>query len=140
MAPASAPARAHAGVTRLLDSDVLIDYLRRVPAAVKHVHPLLVAGEAAASVATKTEILAGMREAEVARTLRLFGTLTIVPIDDAIATRAGALARHYRSSHPGIGLADYLIAATAVLVGAELWTQNPRHFPMFGGLEAPYER
>lgn len=127
-------------MTRLLDSDVLIDYLRRVPAAFKHVHPLLVAGEAVASVTTKTELLAGMREAEVAKTVRLFGDLTLIPVDDRIATRAGALARHYRSSHPGIGLADYLIAATAVAFGAELWTQNPRHFPMFEGLEPPYER
>ena len=127
-------------MTRLLDSDVLIDYLRRVPAAIKRIHPLLVAGEAAASVASKTELLAGMRETEVARTVRLFGTLTIVPIDDTIATRAGALARHFRSSHPGIGLGDYLIAATAQVLGANLWTQNPRHFPMFEGLEPPYER
>lgn len=127
-------------MTRLLDSDVLIDYLRRVPAAIKRIHPLLVAGEAAASVASKTELLAGMRETEVARTVRLFGTLTIVPIDDTIATRAGALARHFRSSHPGIGLADYFIAATAQVLGANLWTQNPRNFPMFEGLEPPYAR
>lgn len=127
-------------MTRLLDSDVLIDYLRRVPAAFKHVHPLLIAGEAIASVTTKTELLAGMREAEEAKTVRLFGNLTLIPVDDRIATRAGALAHHYRSSHPGIGLADYLIAATALLFGAELWTQNPRHFPMFESLEPPYAR
>ena len=127
-------------MTRLLDSDVLIDYLRLVPAAIKQVRPLLVAGEAAASVASKTELLAGMREAEIARTVRVLGILTLVPIDDAIATRAGALARHFRRTHPGIGLADYLIAATAQLLGAELWTQNPRHFPMFEGLEPPYVR
>ncbi|MDQ2939366.1 MAG: type II toxin-antitoxin system VapC family toxin [Actinomycetota bacterium] len=125
----------------LLDTDVLIDYLRDAPAAVRLLDPRIVAGEpVAASVISKAEVLAGMRTSEEERTVRTLGSLALLAVNDAIATRAGALARHYRSSHPGIGLADYLIAATAVLLNAELWTQNPRHFPMFGGLEPPYER
>jgi predicted nucleic acid-binding protein len=125
----------------LLDTDVLIDYLRDAPAAVRLLDPRIVAGEpVAASVISKAEVLAGMRTSEEERTVRTLASLALLAVNDAIATRAGALAGHYRSSHPGIGLADYLIAATAVLLGAELWTQNPRHFPMFEGLEPPYER
>jgi predicted nucleic acid-binding protein len=125
----------------LLDSDVAIDYLRNVRGALSTVRTQAAAGRlVAASVVTKTELLAGMREEEEAPTVRLFGSLKLVPVDDEIATRAGVLARHFRSSHPGIGLADYLIASTAILLGAELWTQNPRHFPMFEGLEPPYSR
>ena len=119
----------------------MIDFLRRVPAAKRLIDPRIAAAElVAASVISQAEVLAGMRTSEEERTVRTLGSLALLPVNDAIATRAGALARHYRSSHPGIGLADYLIAATAVLLGAELWTQNPRHFPMFGGLEPPYER
>ena len=33
--------------------------------------------------------------------------------------------RRYRASHQGIGLPDYLIAATAEHLGATLWTRNP---------------
>ncbi|HEX3947231.1 MAG TPA: hypothetical protein VHW47_05975 [Acidimicrobiales bacterium] len=46
--------------------------------------------------------------------------------------------RAYRRSHPGIGLGDYLIAATARLEGLELATLNVRHFPMFDGLAQPF--
>ncbi|GAA1097327.1 hypothetical protein GCM10009648_40710 [Tsukamurella spumae] len=48
------------------------------------------------------------------------------------------LARRYRASHSGIDIADYLIAATATAAGAELWTRNIKHFPMFERLESPY--
>ncbi len=34
--------------------------------------------------------------------------------------------------------ADYLIAATVVVVDAELLTTNVRHFPMLPGLQPPY--
>jgi predicted nucleic acid-binding protein len=112
-----------------------------VPAAKRLIDPRIVAGEpVTASVISQAEVLAGMRSSEEKRTIRTLGSLALFPVNDAVATRAGALARHYRSSHPGIGLADYLIAATAVLLGADLWTQNPRHFPMFEGLEPPYAR
>jgi predicted nucleic acid-binding protein len=46
--------------------------------------------------------------------------------------------RTYRQSHGGVGIADYLIGATAELHGAELATLNVRHFPMFPGLRPPF--
>ncbi|MBN9607768.1 MAG: hypothetical protein BGO26_09890 [Actinobacteria bacterium 69-20] len=46
--------------------------------------------------------------------------------------------RRYRRSHSGIGLGDYLIAATADTEGVELATLNVKHFPMFEGLQAPF--
>ena len=127
--------------TVLLDTDVLVDYLRHVRGAVTLVRSRVAAQQkTVTSVITKAELLAGMRANEEERTVRLFGSLTVIGVDSEIATRAGALARHYRPSHPGIGLPDYLIGATAQVLGAELLTQNPRHFPMFAGLEPPYAR
>ena len=38
-------------------------------------------------------------------------------------------------SHSGIGLADYVIAATVDLRGYELGTLNVRHYPMLPNLE-----
>lgn len=46
--------------------------------------------------------------------------------------------RDYRRSHNGIGLGDYLIAATALTEGLELATPNIRHYPMFDGLARPF--
>lgn len=65
--------------------------------------------------------------------------MTIVPVSDAIARRAGELLRTYRRSHSGIDLVDYVIAATALLYEARLSTLNTRHFPMFKGLRRAFD-
>ncbi len=59
---------------------------------------------------------------------------------DPIAERAGELANAFLRTHPGVEVADYVVAATAQLLGAELWTRNLRHFPMFPELRDPYEQ
>jgi predicted nucleic acid-binding protein len=125
---------------RLLDTDVLVDYLRGSAAARIAIRPLIGRERLLASVVTRAELIAGMREAEEPTLASLFNLLTWIPVSVGIATRGGELSRRYRRSHPGVGLPDYLIAATAAQLDAELWTQNPRHFPMFAGLEPPYER
>ena len=48
------------------------------------------------------------------------------------------LVRKHRRAHSGIDDADYLIAATALLLEADLLTTNVRHFPMLSGLQPPY--
>lgn len=40
--------------------------------------------------------------------------------------------------HSGIDDADYLIAATAISLEADLLTTNVRHFPMLEGLRPAY--
>lgn len=69
---------------------------------------------------------------------RLFSDIEWIPLDEAIARRAGELGRRWRRSHPGIGTPDLIVAATAEQLGAEPATHNVRHFPMFKGLRAPY--
>jgi predicted nucleic acid-binding protein len=59
-------------------------------------------------------------------------------VNEAIARRAGELGRRWRRSHPGIGVADLAIAATAEHIEAGLVTCNLKHFPMFPELQAPY--
>jgi predicted nucleic acid-binding protein len=41
-------------------------------------------------------------------------------------------------AHSGIGLGDYLIAATALTEGLELATLNVRRYPMLPGLARPF--
>ncbi|HXF98947.1 MAG TPA: hypothetical protein VNJ46_10085 [Gaiellaceae bacterium] len=55
-----------------------------------------------------------------------------------MARAAGSLARRYRAAFAGIGDADYLIAATALLLDADLLTTNVRRFPMLEGLQPAY--
>ena len=47
--------------------------------------------------------------------------------------------REYRQSNSGIGLGDYLIAATALTEGLELATLNVQHYPMFPELARPFQ-
>jgi predicted nucleic acid-binding protein len=61
-----------------------------------------------------------------------------VPVDQSIGRTATSLARHHRDSYSGIDDVDYLIAATALVLDAELITTNVRHFPMLAGLRPAY--
>ncbi len=121
----------------LFDSSALIAHLRGEPQATS----LLLATateDRLASVLSRAEIEGGMRSAERARVASLFGVLTLLPVTDPIAGRAGEYLREHRRFHPGIDLVDYLVAATAELHGARLATLNVRHFPMLKGLEPPW--
>jgi predicted nucleic acid-binding protein len=121
------------------DTSILIDTLRGVPAAREAIIAARDARhEVSASVVTKIELLSGMRSPEKSATRRLIASLTWIAVSDEIAEAAGALARAYRRSHQGIGVVDYVIAATVEHLNAQLWTLNVRHFPMFPELAAPY--
>jgi predicted nucleic acid-binding protein len=60
-----------------------------------------------------------------------------VPVGEEVARAAGSLAQRHRSNS-GIDDADYLIAATALLLEVDLLTTNVRHFPMIAELEPAY--
>jgi len=123
----------------LVDSDVLIAHLRGVQTARDW---LLEArrrtGPLAVSVVSIAEIGGEMRSGERLEVTRLLGSLQPMPVDTAVAWRAGELRREYRRSHAAIGTADYLIAASAQVHGCALATLNVKHFPMFDGLEPPF--
>lgn len=123
----------------LLDTSVLIDHLRAEPAAVAFLLEANQRGdELVGSVVSRTEVLRGMRSSERSATERLLGLLTWYDITLQTADHAGALARRYRRSHPGVDVADFLIAATCQVAGAELATRNVKHFPMLRGLRPAY--
>jgi predicted nucleic acid-binding protein len=124
---------------KLLDTTIAIDHLRGDSRATDLLGRLTTGGEPLlASELSRFELLAGMRPDELDLTELFMGALTWVPVDEAISRLAGSLAAEYRRSHSGIDAIDYLIAATASVVGAELLTTNVRHFPMISGLQPPY--
>ena len=123
----------------VLDSSVVIDHLRGDERAHDAIADRVADGDQLwGIVVTRAEVIAGMRSAERHATLLLLDRLRWLEIDVELADDAGVLARRYRRSHPGLQLADCLIAAGTIRLGARLFTQNVRHFPMIPDLEPAY--
>lgn len=122
----------------LVDTSVLIDYLRGLPAAADVLERERALAPLHASEITRLELLAGMRPAEEAATRSLLSTLRWHPVDEDVAEQAGALGRQWLPSHRAIDGADLAVAATTIRCQARLLTCNVKHFPMFPDLRAPY--
>jgi predicted nucleic acid-binding protein len=125
-------------VSVLVDTSVLIDVLRGEVAAADLLRDARAVGPLHASEVTRLEVLAGMRAQEEVATRALLAVLTWHPLDEEVADKAGDLGRTWLPGNRGIDAADLAIAATAVILDAQLFTKNVKHFPMFEGLSAPY--
>lgn len=125
-------------MSALIDTSVLIDYLRGIAAAGEVLEQARQEGPLRASEISRLEVLSGMRLAEEHETRLLLSTLVWHPVDAEIAEEAGALGRRWLPSHRAIDSADLAIAATAIRTDSQLLTLNVKHFPMFAGLKAPY--
>ena len=121
----------------LVDTDVLIDYLRGVPAAVD---ALLAQDEVSVSVVSVAELFAGFRGArEQADIGRLLAECQVLPVTEDVAREAGLLKKKYFASH-SVQLPDAMIAATALAHGLALVTLNVKHYPMVAGLAPAYSK
>lgn len=123
---------------KLVDTSVAVDHLRGNAAATGVLRAGLEEDALAASEVTRFELLAGVRDEELGALEQFFAALAWLPVDEPVARAAGALARRHRAAHAGIDDADYLIAASAIVLDAELLTTNVRHFPMFEDLRPAY--
>lgn len=124
----------------LLDTDVLIDFLRGQPEARDFIASL--PREVAVSAMTVAELHVGVREGAERQALEaMLATFRILPLDDDTARQGGLLRRDYGKSH-GVGLNDALIAATAQRHALRLATLNIKHYPMLSGeqLMQPYRK
>jgi predicted nucleic acid-binding protein len=106
----------------LVDSDVLVDHLRGHRRLVRGAETLHV------SAVTRAELFSG-RAAEERRVRRLLEAMIDIPIDVAIAERAGRIGRSSM-----VRLPDALIAATAIEHRLILVTRNDRDFSGIKGL------
>lgn len=98
---------------KLIDTTIAVDHLRGEPAAAVLLAELINNGEEiAASELVRFELLAGVRESELAALEAFFSAVVWTLVTEDIARIGGRLARRYRSSHRGIDDVDYLIAAT----------------------------
>jgi hypothetical protein len=121
----------------LIDTDVLVDFLRGYEPAVEWMRSC--SSQPRISVITLAELRSGMRSGEEPALAALFRALVVIPVGEDIAARAGDLRRAFGPSH-GTGLADALIAATALAHEAALVTLNARHYPMVDALVQPYQK
>jgi len=118
-------------VRTVLDATVLIDHLRKDPAATAYLHAFDV--PPLCSEVTRIELHRGVRSAERRAMEATFELINWVAVDESISRRAGELGRQWRASHPGISSIDLAVAATAQAHLAMVATSNVRHFPMFPG-------
>ena len=122
----------------LVDTDVMVDFLRGHAKAVALVHDhsprIILSGIAAA------ELYAGVKGDKELNTLDdLLSLFRIVPVSAELARAGGLYKRDYAKSH-GVGLADAIIAATAQAESADLKTLNVKHYPMIKGLKPAYRK
>jgi predicted nucleic acid-binding protein len=122
----------------LIDTDILIDYLRGVPGAVAFIEGNYAGAHISAiNIAELYQgVRAGIEQVKLAKTL---GSLTCLPITPETAELAGLYSRDFRPSH-GCGFADCLVAATAHINGLTLATLDSKHFPMLENVMVPYKK
>jgi predicted nucleic acid-binding protein len=122
----------------LIDTDILIDYLRGRADAVSFVEDRYAGAHISSiNIAELYQgVRAGIEQVKLAKTLSSF---TCLPITSETAELAGLYSRDFRPSH-GCGLADCLVAATANIHGLTLATLNSKHFPMLESVLVPYQK
>lgn len=125
-------------MTIVVDTGILVDHLRGHKPARRAIGLARRSDRVASSLVTKIEVLAGIRPGEELETYRLFDQIEWIDVDDEVAERAGRLAARFASTHASVELPAFVVAATAEVLSATLWTLNSRHFPMFAELPDPY--
>ena len=126
----------------LLDSDVLIDLLRKYPPAVDWFDALHEDEELVVPGYVVMELIQGCRnkteQDRVHSELAAFGVVWPSPTDCNLALEVFA---EYRLSH-NAGLLDVLIGQTAVAMDLALCTFNQRHYTFIPGMQTarPYPK
>ena len=114
----------------LLDSDVIIAWLRGYEPFIQLIPVLLEKGEVLAwTPVSVAEVFAGVRKGEERQLENLFLILQPLDLSVEIGRKAGRYLHAYARSH-GVELGDALMAATASLNRVPFWTLNRKHYPM----------
>jgi predicted nucleic acid-binding protein len=122
----------------LLDTDVLIDFLRGYSEAVSLINEY--SARIILSSIVVAELFAGIKgDAEQAVLENFVSLFRVIPVDTEIGKAGGLYKRDYGKSH-GVGLADAIMAATAEAENAELKTLNAKHYPMLKDLRPAYKK
>ncbi|HKP54650.1 MAG TPA: type II toxin-antitoxin system VapC family toxin [Chloroflexia bacterium] len=124
----------------LLDSDILSSVLRDDPRVVSRAEEyVLTNGQLQFSLISRFEILRGLKAKGARFQLVVFERFCrkhqVLPITDEIIVQASDIYADLRRHGAIIGDADILIAATALVHGMALATNNERHFSRINDLQ-----
>lgn len=118
----------------LLDTCILIDYLRNKPEVVSYIEQKGKNNFILSTVVT-IELFKGVRNKTELRTLQKeLQYFSLLEIDNNVSSLANKLAENYALSHQ-MGLGDTLIAATALIYSLELKTYNMKDFQFIPSLK-----
>lgn len=119
-------------MTYLVDTDVLIDYLRNVKGAADYLDSI---GEWTYSVVTAMELITGAaNQRDVKRLEKILNDYREMPLSQEIGSKGRELMRTH-SKPDGLLPIDALIAATALHEGVRLSSKNKKHFRNIDGLD-----
>jgi predicted nucleic acid-binding protein len=119
----------------LLDTNVLIRCLRRIPGSVALLQSLQAHSELHISVLSRLEVLARMWPDEEQITLQLLTSLSGLPVDEETADSAGRLVFQQARRGLALNVPDAIIAATAMRYGLILVSYDTHHFAQMPDLQ-----
>ena len=121
----------------LLDTNILIDYLKAVPDAVALVDGM---SDPCVSIITQLELLvAATSTPQEDAILAFLKDFTVLPMDDAVVLEAARLKRHLKQTGAKkMQMPDLVIRATATVHGAMIYTLNKDDFPAGADVTHPY--
>ena len=115
----------------VLDTNIVIDLLKKVPAVVDRFLALLEAQtQFLICPLVVAEVYAGAFKREHKDVEALFDLCRRIDMDIDTGRMAGIYASQFAKAFSGISLEDYVLAATARTHRCPLWTHNRKHYPM----------
>lgn len=116
----------------LCDSNVLFDYFRGVPIMLQELDELGF-DRLCISVIPEAEMYIGMKRSEMRKTTETINRFNIIGLDSEISRHLSNLTWEHYLKRPGI--ADMIIAATALTYPVELFTFNKKDFDFVEGIK-----
>lgn len=126
------PGSRTSGISCVLDTDVVIDFLRRCDYARELLEQMAGDGLLAISTLTHLEVYQGMRGGEEKATNLFLDGIVSIPVDVSVARQAGRILRSLRAKGKTTSVGDAIIAATALQAGVPLVTNNVEHYDYAG--------
>jgi predicted nucleic acid-binding protein len=118
-------------VKALLDTNILVDYLKGIPQAKDELAHF---EDSAVSMVTWMEVMVGATPENEAATRQFLRSFSLLPVDDAVAEQAVLVRRKFRMRLP-----DAIILASAQVHDRLLVTRNSKDFPEdLPGVRIPY--
>lgn len=113
----------------LIDSDVIIWFLRGKKETIELLEKLQKFGVPSCSPISIIEVQMGVKKGEEEKTSALLNSLEVYSIDREIGNVAGEYLREYKKKGITLEIPDAIIGATCILNDLILVTYNIKHYP-----------